>query len=115
MTIGYASPLIIVVLAALILNERVRLYRGTAVAVGFIGIVIILWPRFTLLSGGNAGNAALLGALLSLGSAFLSAFAAIFIRSMTRTETTGAIVFYFSLNSAIIALATMPFGWVLPD
>lgn len=116
MTIGYASPLIIVVLAALILKERVRMFRGTAVAVGFIGIVIILWPRFTLLSGGGVADKALFGALLSLASAFLSAFAAVFVRSMTRTESTGAIVFYFSLNAAILgAVATLPFGWVVPD
>jgi drug/metabolite transporter (DMT)-like permease len=116
MTIGYASPLIIVVLAALLLHERVRLFRWSAVAIGFVGIVIILWPRFTVLSGGTIGDAALLGAMLALASALFSAFAAIFIRSMTHTESTGTIVFYFALSSSILSLAvSLPFGWAAPS
>lgn len=114
MTIGYAAPLMIVVLAALILHERVRLFRWTAVAIGFAGIVIILWPRFTLLSGGIMQDLALFGAVLSLLSAVCSAFAAIFIRNMTQTESTGTIVLYFALNSSLLALLSLPFGWVIP-
>jgi len=37
MTIGYASPLIVVALAALFLGETVRIYRWSAVVVGFLG------------------------------------------------------------------------------
>jgi drug/metabolite transporter (DMT)-like permease len=115
MAIGYAAPLLIVVLAALILHERVRLFRWTAVAVGFVGILIILWPRFTLLGGGLVQDAALFGALLALASAVCSAFAAIFIRSMTQTESTGSIVLYFALSSSMLSLLTLPLGWVVPD
>jgi drug/metabolite transporter (DMT)-like permease len=115
MTIGYAAPLMIVVLAAFILHEPVRLFRWSAVAIGFIGVLIILWPRFTVLSGNALGDLALLGAVMSLASAFFSAFAAIFIRSMTRTEATGTIVFYFSLTSTLMALISLPFGWVAPQ
>lgn len=114
MSIGYAAPLMIVGLAALILGETVRMFRWTAVAVGFVGIVIILWPRFTLLGGGAVDEAAALGALLALISAFCSAFAAIFIRSMTRTESTGTIVLYFALSSSLLSLLSLPFGWVMP-
>lgn len=115
MMIGYAAPLIIVALAALILGETVRVYRWSAVAVGFVGIVIILWPRLTILRVGSAQDAALLGAILALVSAFASAFAAIFIRSMTRTESTGTIVLYFALSSSALSLLSLPFGWRFPD
>jgi drug/metabolite transporter (DMT)-like permease len=116
MAIGYAAPLMIVVLAALILHETVRLFRWTAVAVGFVGILIILWPRFTVLGGGAAHDAALLGAMLALASAFFSAFAAIFIRSMAQTEQTGAIVFYFALSGSILSfVVSFPLGWAMPD
>jgi drug/metabolite transporter (DMT)-like permease len=114
MMIGYAAPLMIVVLAAVILNERVRIYRWSAVAIGFLGIVIILWPRLTLLRGGLAHDAALVGALVALVSAFCSAFAAIFIRSMTHTEPTGTIVLYFALSSSVLSLVSLPFGWSVP-
>lgn len=115
MAIGYAAPLLIVVLAALILKERVRRFRWTAVTVGFLGIVIILWPRFTLLSGGVVQDVALLGAMLALSSAVCSAFAAIFIRSMTQTESTGSIVIYFALSSSLLSLLSLPFGWIVPN
>jgi drug/metabolite transporter (DMT)-like permease len=114
MTIGYAAPLMIVALAALVLGEHVRIYRWSAVAIGFLGVVVILWPRFTLFAEGAATGATLIGAMLALAAAFFSAFAAIFIRSLTQTEATGTIVFYFAFNSTLLALASLPFGWILP-
>ena len=44
--ITFASPLITVVLAAVILKEHVRIYRWTAVAVGFVGVIVMLVPHF---------------------------------------------------------------------
>src|SRR5688572_22104959 len=53
--IGFAAPLITVALAALILKERVRVYRWSAVAIGFLGVLVMLAPhldvgRFTTAS-----------------------------------------------------------------
>ncbi len=42
--IGYAAPLAVVVLAAVILKERVRIYRWSAVTIGFAGVLIMLAP-----------------------------------------------------------------------
>ena len=47
--IGYASPLMVVVLAALVLHETVRAYRWTAVTVGFLGVLIMLMPHLVIL------------------------------------------------------------------
>ena len=44
--ISFASPLITVALAAVILKERVRIYRWTAVLVGFAGVIVMLIPHF---------------------------------------------------------------------
>ena len=46
--ISFASPLITVALAAVILKERVRIYRWTAVLVGFFGVIVMLIPHFDL-------------------------------------------------------------------
>ena len=48
--IGYAAPLIVVVLAALVLKETVRAYRWTAVMVGFAGVLIMLSPHLGAVS-----------------------------------------------------------------
>src|SRR6202043_555254 len=44
--ISFAAPLITVAMAALFLKERVRIYRRSAVIVGFIGILVMLAPYF---------------------------------------------------------------------
>jgi drug/metabolite transporter (DMT)-like permease len=54
------------------------------------------------------------GAMLSLMGAVFAALAQIFIRKLTKTETTSAIVFWFSCTATVLSLATLPFGWVMP-
>lgn len=113
LAISYAAPVIVVVLAALILHEAVRLYRWGAVIVGFIGIIVILSPHLT--AGGAAAGSRPLGALLALGSTLMMAIVVILVRQMTRTETTGSIVFWFSIMASLVSLLTLPFGWTVPD
>jgi drug/metabolite transporter (DMT)-like permease len=113
-TITYAMPLIIVVLSALFLNETVRLYRWSAVVVGLVGVVIIVWPDLTLFSSGVGGGAAL-GALVAFAGAALGAVAQLLVRTLIKTERSATIVLYFLLSSAVISLVTVPFGWVMPN
>ena len=40
--IAFSSPLFTVALAALVLNERVRIYRWSAVVIGFLGVLVVL-------------------------------------------------------------------------
>ncbi|WP_230530818.1 DMT family transporter [Microvirga roseola] len=114
--IGYASPLIVVILAALILKEQVRAYRWSAVAVGFIGVLIMLAPYLNVgtFSGGLSGGPTL-GAVCALAGAFCSAGAMIQVRRLTATEKTGAIVFYFFILASVLSLCTALLGWRKPD
>ena len=113
--IGYASPLLIVVFSALLLKERVHLFRWSAVLIGMLGVVIILWPRLTLFSGGAPlGNAETVGAVAALGAAVMSAFAMMQVRKLVQTERTEAIVVYFFVCASVLSLVTIPFGWVMP-
>lgn len=109
--IGYAAPLIVVVLAALLLKETVRAYRWSAVGVGFVGVLIMLSPR---LGAEGLGEGASVGALFAIGAAFCTAGATIQVRRLTATERTGAIVFYFTAVTTLIGLATAAFGWIMP-
>ncbi|MBX6425194.1 MAG: DMT family transporter [Variibacter sp.] len=114
--IGFAAPLMTVALAALILGERVRIYRWSAVAVGFLGVLVMLSPHLNVVAPGPAhGPEAVLGALFALLSAMAQAGAVIQTRRLTGSETNSAIVFYFSLVSAVGGLLTYPFGWVTPS
>lgn len=109
--ISFATPILIVVFAAMFLGEEVRLYRMSAVALGLIGVMIILSPRMSGI--GDVRQA--MGASFALLGAVFAALAQIFIRKLTATETTSAIVFWFSCTSAVLSLTTIPFGWVVPS
>ncbi|MCC6982105.1 MAG: DMT family transporter [Bauldia sp.] len=108
--IGYAAPLFTVAFAALLLRETVRLYRWSAVVVGLIGVVIILSEYLSP----TVAAGSLIGAGLQLSSAVFAAYAAIQISFLSRTEPAGTIVVYFSSFAALVALCTLPFGWVVP-
>lgn len=112
--LGYAAPLLTVVFAAMFLNEQVGLYRISAVALGLVGVLIVLSPRLTAFTGQTIETAMALGAFMVLAGAMCAALAQIYIRKMVATEQTSAIVFYFSLTSTVLALLTVPFGWVVP-
>ena len=113
--ISFASPLITVALAAVILKERVRIYRWSAVVIGFAGVIVMLVPHFDLGAyAGAAGAAAAAGSLFAITSAFCNAGTVIQTRRLTQTETTSSIVFYFSLVCAIAGALTLPFAWHSP-
>ena len=105
--IAYATPLIMVFLAAIFLKEVVRRYRWSAVLVGFLGIGIILVPMFDR----DVDKNFTIGVMIALGAASLSACAAIQVRQLVDSESSLTIVLYFSLFSSIVALLSIPFGW----
>ena len=111
--IGFATPIFTVALAAILLGEKIRMIRVTAVAMGLIGVMIILWPRFT--SIGTMEQTATIGALLILIATMMRSLVQIHIRQLVQTEHTAAIVFYFSVTASLLSLLTIPFGWVKPD
>lgn len=110
--IGYATPIFTVILAALLLGERIKAFRITAVAIGLVGVMIVMWPRLTV---SNFSNAATLGALMVLGASALRGLVQIHIRRLVQTEHTAAIVFWFSVTATLASLLSLPFGWVWPD
>ena len=113
--IGYAAPLLVVVFAAMFLNEEVRAFRLFAVALGLVGVMVVLAPRLTILSGPTVDTAAAFGATLVLMGAVCAALAQIYVRKLVQTEQTSAIVFFFSLTATGLSLLTLPFGWVIPS
>ena len=102
-TIGFVAPLFSVVLSALLLGEKVGRHRWSAVAIGFLGVLIVMQP------GGDA--------LPRLGVAAVT----ITIRTIGRTESAPTIVLWFTLFSMAVTGALMPvygqwhdlYGWAI--
>lgn len=114
--ISFASPLITVALAAIVLKERVRIYRWTAVFVGFIGVIVMLIPHLDVSQYFTIGamTVATIGSLLALLAACFNAGTVIQTRRLTQSEATSSIVFYFSLMTALAGLVSLPFAWHTP-
>jgi drug/metabolite transporter (DMT)-like permease len=109
--ITFVSPLFVVALAALVLNEQVLIYRWSAVGVGFVGVLIMVSPH---LGTGNS-DSPVLGLSCAFAASIFTAFAMIAIRAMTATESATAIALYFQLTCVAVSAATLPFAWITPD
>jgi len=111
--LAYSSPVIAVLFAAIVLRERVRAYRWSAVCIGFIGVLITVWPYIN--STQLLGTAAGIGIGLALGSAISAAISAVQMRRLVQTERTSAIVFYFYAASMLASAFSLPFWFVVPS
>lgn len=111
--LGFLAPLLTTAFAALLLGEQVRVYRWSAVVIGFGGVLLMVQPQ------GAAGGPVVLGVLplgvaLALSAAVFTALAMVSIRRMVDTEPSIAIVFYFTLTCTVFAGLTLPFEHVVP-
>ena len=114
--ISFAAPLFTVALAAVILKERVRVYRWSAVLVGFAGVIVMLIPHFDVghYAAAGAASTAAIGSIFALASAVSNAGTVIQTRRLVQSETTPSIVFYFSIVCALAGALTLPFAWHTP-
>jgi drug/metabolite transporter (DMT)-like permease len=104
--LGFTAPFFTTILAALVLGEVVRLRRWTAVAIGFIGTLVILRPGQT--------DIAALGVAASLFAAASQAVSTILIKTLARTESPNAIVAYMGIYLTPMSLIPALFVWTWP-
>ena len=106
LSIYFVQPLFITALAPLVLKEKVGLNRWVAVAIGFVGVLIIVRPGFMELNP---------GVFLAAGSGFGSAITLLLTRKLAGNSSAIANTFYTSLFGSIIAgIALIPF-WQTPS
>ena len=103
---NFVSPLFMTALSALVLGEVIGWHRWGAVAVGFVGVLIMVRPE--------PGHLNVLGVSLALGSAAGAAGAMVAIRQIAATERGATIVFYFTLAGTVLGAVGSAFHWVSP-
>ena len=106
-TINFTVPIWAVLLSILLLKEKVGVWRWSAVALGFAGILVIAQP--------GGGHFPLYGALVALGGAFMIALISIQIADLGRTDKPLTIVFYFALFTTPLAALSLPFVMTAHD
>jgi drug/metabolite transporter (DMT)-like permease len=99
-TIGFAAPLFATILSVVLLGEAVGRHRWAAVAVGFIGVVIVMQPGTSSLPPD--------GLLVAIFSALGVAAVVITIRQIGTTEHPATIVFWFNVASLAVVSIPMP-------
>lgn len=106
--IAQLSPILMAIIAAAVLSERLTLWRVGGLLLGFGGVIVLVWPEWYL---AGEYSSRLVGYIIALIAAICSAVALMMVRSLNRTESPGAIALYFVLASMIGALFTLPWGW----
>ncbi|MGD8310832.1 MAG: DMT family transporter [Chromatiales bacterium] len=104
--LSFAKPLFIIVLAVMVLGERVRWRRWAATVIGFIGVLIMLRP--------GTGGFDPVG-LTALAAAFFVACAVILVKLMSKTESTLTMLAWFAGGATLLAAIPLPFVWRTPD
>ena len=103
-SIVFVAPLLIAALSVPLLGERVGPRRWTAIALGMVGVLVLLRP------GGEGAIST--AALALLAAALMYSLAAITVRLLARTDSTQSMVFWLmAMMGAGGALLAAP-GWV---
>ncbi len=103
--LSFTSPMFTTIAAVIVLREVVRARRWGAVIVGFAGAMIILRPGFHEIAPES---------LLVLLAASMMAVGMTMIKILSRTDSTGAIVFYMVLVLTPASLVPALFVWRTP-
>ena len=101
----FTASLFIPILGVIFLREHVGPYRWTAIAVGFIGVVIMASP---------AGNVNVLGVTIALIASLMHATLQVILRYLGRYESPETVVFYFVVIGTFVTALPLPFVAVTP-
>jgi drug/metabolite transporter (DMT)-like permease len=104
--IEFTMPIWTAILATVILGERMNSLRALAVAVGFVGVLVILRPGIAVISP---------AALAVLASAAAYATSHVFTKRLSGTEKPLTILFYMTIIQLPLALVPSLPDWVWPS
>ncbi len=103
--LSYSTPIFVTIAAVFFLHEQVRARRWAAVALGFVGVMIIVRP------GSDSFSA---GTLVALAAAVLSGIVSIQIKQLSKVEPADRIVFYTTLLWVPMSLLPALTVWEWP-
>jgi len=106
LALTFVAPLILTALSALALGEQVGLRRWSAVAVGFVGTLIIVRPGFAAFEP---------GALLAIGAGMAYAVYQLLTRKLAGSAPPLVTLGYTALVGTLVMTAAVPAYWVTPS
>jgi drug/metabolite transporter (DMT)-like permease len=103
---GFLSPLIVVAISAIALREHVGPLRWSAVAIGFLGVMVILRP---------APDTLTIAALAAFGVPFCNALYNLATRQLSSVDPATTTLAWTGAVGTIAFGLAMPFAWTWPD
>jgi drug/metabolite transporter (DMT)-like permease len=105
-SIEFTMPIWTAILAASFLGERITVWKVCAIALGLIGVFIIVRP-----TAGEINQ----GQLIALAAAVGFGVSVAMMKSLTRTEASVAIVFWMMAVQVVGGALPTFYGWVWPS
>jgi drug/metabolite transporter (DMT)-like permease len=104
--IEFTMPIWTAILAAMFLGERITVWKVAAIALGIVGVLVIVRP---------ATGAVNPGQLIALGAAVGFGISIALVKFLTRTESPLAIVFWMLAVQSIAGLIPTLWVWTWPS
>ena len=104
--IEFTMPIWIVMLAAIFLHERITAWKVLAVALGLLGVGLIVRPSSSGLSPGQ---------LVALAAALGFAISVTMVKSLTRTDSATTIMFWMLVVQSLLGLGPALWLWRWPS
>jgi drug/metabolite transporter (DMT)-like permease len=101
----FTSALFVPVFGFFFLDERVGIYRWSAIIVGFVGVLVIAQPT---------GNWNMLGVAFAMAAAVFNAVLSTMLRLLGRTEHPTTLTFYLMFVGCLLLAPAMPFVGKVP-
>lgn len=112
LTLSYLAPLMLAVLAALLLGERLRAGVLGAVLLGLAGVGVIAWDT---LSDAKVLSGDLIGIVAVSGSAVTYALNNVMLRSQAQRDAASSIVLIQHVVPSLVALPFAVATWQMPS
>ena len=114
-TLGFSKTFFMTILGIVVLGEAVRARRWAALAAGFVGVLIILWPGAGdgAENGGENGDA--IYRLASIASACLVAGVMVLIRKLAQVDRPVTILSYQAVGVGLLMFVPMLWFWKTPS
>jgi drug/metabolite transporter (DMT)-like permease len=109
----FTTPIFVTLLAIPLLGEKVGIHRFGAVALGFVGILVIALGKGAFM--GPMEPLIIFGMVVAVMHGVFSAATTLLVRSLSATERSTTIVLWQSILMTGFTALTLPFVWVTPS
>ena len=103
--LGFAKSFFVTIFAVIVLKETVGVYRWSAVAIGFMGVLIMLRP--------GTESFSVYGLMAVIGAAS-AGFVMVIIRLLSRSDSPNTILMFQAVGVAIVMIVPAILNWVPP-